>query len=166
MDCAYFQRFARYNIWANRRLYDACGSLGRAEYDAPRPSFFGSISRTLNHILVGDRVWMSRFEATPLDVTSLDQVLFDDFAGLRRAREAEDARILDYMGGLTDARLDGDLDYRNMAGASRSTPLRWAIAHFFNHQTHHRGQAHCLLSGTASAPPPIDLLYFLPEDRG
>lgn len=166
MDCAYFQRLARYNTWANRRLYDACGALGRAEYDAPRPSFFGSISRTLNHILAGDRVWMNRFEGTALDVRSLDQVLHDEFPALRQAREAEDARILAYTMRLDPAALDGELAYRNMAGEPRRTPLRWALAHFFNHQTHHRGQTHCLLSGSSVAPPPLDLLYFLPEDRG
>ena len=166
MDCAYFQRFARYNAWANRRLYEACGSLGAGELAAARPAFFGSISRTLNHILVADRVWMSRFDSTPLDIVSLDQVLFEDFAALRQAREAEDARIQAYMSGLTGDALDGDLSYRNMAGTPKRTNLRWAIAHFFNHQTHHRGQAHCLLSGTAVPPPPLDLLYFLPEDRG
>jgi uncharacterized damage-inducible protein DinB len=166
VDCAYIQRFARYNTWANRRLYDACGSLGRADYDAARPSFFGSINRTLNHLLAGDRVWMSRFEDTALDVTALDQVLHEEFAALRRAREAEDARILAYARRLDAADLEGELVYRNMAGEPRRTPLRWALAHFFNHQTHHRGQAHCLLSGTPVAPPPIDLLYFLPEDRG
>lgn len=166
MDCSYFQRFARYNAWANRRLYDACSSLSRAEYDAPRPSFFGSINRTLNHLLAGDRVWMSRFEAVPLDVAALDQVLHGEFAPLRRAREAEDARILAYAARLEPATLDGDLVYRNMAGEPKRTLLRWALAHFFNHQTHHRGQAHCLLSGTPVAPPPLDLLYFLPEDRG
>lgn len=166
MDCAYFQRLARYNDWANRRLYDACGSLGRADYDAARPSFFGSINRTLNHLLAGDRVWMSRFEATTSDVVSLDQILHEGFADLRHAREAEDRRIVAYAGRLDAAALDGDLVYRNMAGEPRRTPLRWALAHFFNHQTHHRGQAHCLLSATPVAPPPLDLLYFLPEDRG
>jgi uncharacterized damage-inducible protein DinB len=166
VDSAYFQRLARYNAWANRRLYDACGALSRDDYVAPRPSFFGSIHRTLNHILVGDRVWMSRFEATPLGISSLDQVLYDDFAALRAARAAEDERIQRWTQRLGDEALGGDLEYRNMAGEAKRSPLRWAIAHFFNHQTHHRGQAHGLLSATPVAPPPLDLLYFLPEDRG
>jgi uncharacterized damage-inducible protein DinB len=166
LDSAYFQRLARYNAWANRRLYEACGSLSREDYVAPRPSFFGSIHRTLNHLLVGDRLWMSRFEGVPHGLSSLDQVLHDDFAALRAARVKEDDRIRRWADRLDDRVLDGDLEYRNMAGEAKRTALRWAIAHFFNHQTHHRGQAHCLLSGTPAAPPPLDLLYFLPEDRG
>lgn len=166
MDAAYFQRLARYNTWANRRLYEACGALGREDYVAPRPSFFGSIHRTLNHLLVGDRVWMGRFEGVPPGVSSLDQVLHDEFAALRTARVAEDERIERWTRRLDEAALDGDLEYRSMAGETRRNKLRWAIAHFFNHQTHHRGQAHCLLSATPVPPPPLDLLYFLPEDRG
>ena len=165
MDCAYFRRFARYNAWANRQLYDACAALDVDEFHRPRPAFFGSISRTLNHILAGDRVWLSRFERTALDVTSLDQVLHAEFAALRRAREAEDARITAYAAGLNDGVLDGVLEYHSMTGGKTRAPLRWAIAHFFNHQTHHRGQAHCLLSATPVGPPPLDLIYFLREDQ-
>lgn len=165
MDPAYFQRLARYNGWANRRLYAACAGLSRDDFVAARPSFFGSIQRTLNHILVGDRVWLGRFEAVPHGISALDQLLYDDFTELRAAREAEDARILRFTAELAPAALDGELVYRNMAGKETRVPLRWAIAHFFNHQTHHRGQAHCLLSGTSAAPPPLDLLYFLPDDR-
>lgn len=164
MTPAYFQRLARYNAWANRRLYEACAKLPEADYLAPRPCFFGSLHRTLNHILVGDRVWMGRFEDAPSGVTALDQVLHEGLASLRQARAVEDARILRYAAGLSETTLDEDLAYRNMAGEPKRTPLVWAIAHFFNHQTHHRGQAHCLLSGTSVAPPPLDLLYFLPED--
>ncbi len=164
MTPAYFQRLARYNAWANRRLYEACAGLSRDDYAAPRPCFFGSIQGTLNHLLAGDRVWMGRFEAVDPGVTALDQMLHDDFAELRAARIAEDARIQRYAAGLEATALGADLAYRNMAGAPKRTPLGWALAHFFNHQTHHRGQAHCLLSGTGVAPPPLDLLYFLPDD--
>ena len=165
MDPAYFQRLARYNAWANRRLYQACGSLSYDDYVAARPSFFGSIQRTLNHILVGDRVWLGRFEGIPHGIAALDQLLYDDFQELRSARTAEDERILRFTGRLDPAALGGELVYRNMAGKESCAPLCWAIAHFFNHQTHHRGQAHCLLSGTPVAPPPLDLIYFLAEDR-
>jgi uncharacterized damage-inducible protein DinB len=161
-----FRRFARYNAWANRRLYDACGALGDADYRTRRPSFFGSIHATLNHILVGDRIWLSRFQGRPHDIRSLDQVLHDDFAALRSAREAEDRHILAYAEGLSEATLKSTLAYRNMAGQDMAIPLEAAIAHFFNHQTHHRGQVHGMLSGTPVSPPPLDLLYFLPEDRG
>ena len=165
MNVAYFRCLARYNAWANRRLYDACAAVPAADYFARRPSFFGSLHATLNHILVGDRVWLGRFIGVPSGLTRLDQILYDDLASLRPAREAEDARILGYVTGLSDADIDGILRYRNMAGELQETPLRFTLAHFFNHQTHHRGQAHCLLSGTTVAPPPLDLIYFLREDR-
>ena len=165
MNSSHFHRFARYNAWANRRLYEACAALSREEYCARRPSFFGSIHATLNHILVGDRVWMGRFENLPSGIERLDQILHDEFADLRSARTAEDARILGYIGGLGEDVIAGTLRYRNMAGEAQETPLAWTLAHFFNHQTHHRGQVHGMLSGTAVAPPPLDLIYFLREDR-
>ncbi|MGH6927559.1 MAG: DinB family protein [Dongiaceae bacterium] len=166
MNSAYFNRLARYNAWANRRLYDACAQLSVSDYRAKRPSFFGSIHATLNHILVGDRVWLSRFEGRSSDIKGLDQILHDDLAALRAAREAEDAHILACVGTLGDDDLmSRTLRYRNMAGEPQETPLVWTLAHVFNHQTHHRGQAHCMLSGTPVAPPSLDLIYFLREDR-
>lgn len=159
LDSAYFKRLARYNAWANRRLYEACGSLSREDYVAPRPSFFGSIHRTLTHLLVGDRLWMSRFEGVPHGLSSLDQVLYDDFAALRAARVAEDDRIRRWADRLDDKALDGDLDYRNTAGEAKRNQLRWAIAHFFNHQTHHRGQVTTLMKQSGVDPGVTDLLW-------
>ena len=165
MTSSYFHRFGRYNAWANRRLYEACAALSPADYRALRPSFFGSIHATLNHILVGDRVWMGRFDGVPSGIERLDQILYDAFADLRAAREAEDARILGFVSGLGDDAIAAMLRYRNMAGEPQETPLAWTLAHFFNHQTHHRGQVHGMLSGTPVAPPPLDLIYFLRQDR-
>jgi uncharacterized damage-inducible protein DinB len=165
MNSAHFHRLARYNAWANRRLYDACAQLNTPDYMAKRPSFFGSIHGTLNHILVGDRVWLSRFDGAPSDIKRLDEILYEDLAALRAARESEDARILGFVSTLDDDRLAGALHYRNMAGEPQENPLAWTLAHLFNHQTHHRGQAHGLLSGTPVAPPSLDLIYFLREDH-
>lgn len=164
MDIAYFRTFARYNAWANRRLYDACGTLAPEEYMRPRASFFGSIHATLNHLLVGDRLWMGRLASRPaMEIRSLDQILCADFASLRTAREAEDAGLIAFLDGRSDAWLDGALDYRNMAGEMHRDPLRVVMAHVFNHQTHHRGQVHGLLSQTEVKPPSLDLLYFIRE---
>jgi uncharacterized damage-inducible protein DinB len=165
MNSTYFHRFGRYNAWANRRLYEACAALSAPDYRAIRPSFFGSIHATLNHILVGDRVWMGRLEGVPSGIERLDQILYDEFADLRAAREIEDARILGFISGLGDEAIAGTLRYRTMADEAQETPLTWALAHFFNHQTHHRGQVHGMLSGTPVAPPPLDLIYFLRQDR-
>ncbi len=159
----YFRTFARYNQWANRRLYAACASLHEADYMAPRQAFFGSLHGTLNHILVGDRAWMGRLTGHPANIKSLDQILYGDFAGLRVAREAEDAQIIAYMDALDEPTLNSTLRYKNMAGESVATPVRFVLAHMFNHQTHHRGQAHGLLSQTSVKPPPLDLIYYLRE---
>ncbi|HVO17462.1 MAG TPA: DinB family protein [Alphaproteobacteria bacterium] len=163
MTPEHFRTLGRYNRWANRRLYDACALLDDAEYRKRRPAFFGSIHGTLNHLLVGDRVWLGRIERVPSGIERLDQILYDDFAALRDAREAEDARILALVDRLDETALAQDLNYANMAGAPQRTRLDWVLMHFFNHQTHHRGQAHGLLSHTAVPPPPLDLIFFLRE---
>lgn len=164
-DLPYFRRLARYNGWANRRLFEAAGKLDAAAWEAPRSGFFGSLQKTLNHILVADRIWLARFEGREHGLHALDQILHPDFPALKRAREAEDARIERHLEELPAASLGDELAYRNMAGEAKRTPRDLALAHFFNHQTHHRGQAHAMLSGTAVSPPPLDLLYFLSEDR-
>ena len=165
MPNRYFTDLARYNAWANRRLYEAAAGLSEAEYLKPRPSFFGSIHATLNHILVGDRIWIARIEERPNPPLKLNQVLYGDLVALRVARQAEDEHIVNLMAGLDEARLDRDLLYANTKGERHRTKLRLVLAHFFNHQTHHRGQVHGMLSGTPVAPPPLDLIYFLRQDR-
>ena len=154
---------AAYNGWANRRLYEACGRLSDADYRAARPSFFGSIHATLNHILVGDRVWLGRLEGRPSGITALDQILHDDFAALRAARTAEDERIERFMAAVEPSALERPFAFRTMAGQAMSLPLGGVLTHVFNHQTHHRGQVHGLLSATPVPPPSLDLILFLAE---
>lgn len=166
MDHDYFLTFARYNQWANRRLYAACAALHEADYLRPRASFFGSIHATLNHILVGDRIWLGRITGHPAHIQSLDQILYGDFAGLRVAREAEDALILNTIGAMDTPTLNTTLRFRSMDGSiARAVPMRFVLAHLFNHQTHHRGQVHGLLSQTEVKPPPLDLLFYLDEAK-
>jgi uncharacterized damage-inducible protein DinB len=163
MGESYFLTLARYNAWANRRLYDACGALPEAEYMKPRAAFFGSIHGTLNHLLVGDRIWIARLERKPNPKITLDQVLYGDLVALRIARQAEDDHLINLVGGIAERSLDQPLAYANMAGKRYQTPLRLALGHLFNHQTHHRGQAHGLLSQTTVAPPSLDLILYLRE---
>ena len=163
MTPEHFQTLARYNQWANRRLYDFCAALDETEYKRKRPAFFGSIHGTLNHLLVGDRAWLARIEHVELGVTALDQILYDEFAELRAAREAEDRRIVALADRLDAAALATTLDYATMAGVPQRTRLDWVLTHVFNHQTHHRGQVHGLLSQTPIAPPPLDLIFYLRE---
>ena len=160
----HFDMLARYNAWANRRLYDAAAALPEADYRADRGAFFKSMHGTLNHLLVGDRIWMRRFTGEGEAPTRLDAILYDDFAELRRTREAEDARILRYVEGLSEADLAGRFRYRTISKpADIEQPLAPALLHFFNHQTHHRGQAHCLLTGFGRGAPSLDLILFQRE---
>lgn len=158
---AHFDMFAGYNAWANRRLYDASAALTDAQYREDRGAFFKSVHGTLNHLLVGDRVWMHRFTGEGTPPARLDLILFEDFAGLRAAREAEDRRIVDYVKGLDEARLAGLIRYRRVTSPETvEQALALALAHFFNHQTHHRGQAHGLLTALTGRAPELDLLYY------
>jgi len=164
MMLPYFQRMARYNQWANARLYNACADLSDAARKQPRKAFFGSIHGTLNHIMVGDRIWLSRI--VPWDaplVIPLNSELYADFAELRREREKQDAYIIDYVNRLDEAKIAGDVSYATTSGSPNVMKLGLILQHFFNHQTHHRGQAHGLLSQTDVAPPPLDLLYYVRE---
>lgn len=161
----YFRTFGRYNQWANRRLYAACATLPEGEYLKRRPSFFGSIHAALNHILVGDRIWLGRLTGhLATHIRALDQILYPEFAGLQVAREAEDAAIINYLDGLDEPTLNSTLRYKSMEGESLALPVRQVIGHLFNHQTHHRGQAHGLLSQTSVPPPELDLLLYLLEN--
>jgi len=136
---------ARYNRLANERLYDGAAQLSDAERKADRGAFFGSIHNTLNHILVGDRIWLSRFEGKPAPVTRLDSVLHDDFAELRAARREEDDRIAAFFDIVSPEVLAGSLRWTSMAGEDFNNSMALIAIHLFNHQTHHRGQAHDLL---------------------
>lgn len=159
-----FPMLAAYNGWANRRLYDAAATLDDAQYRADRGAFFKSVHGTLNHLLVTDRIWMQRFTREGDAPDRLDAILFEDLAGLRPAREAEDVRIVRYVGGLGPEALAGTVSYRRVSTPEAFTqPLGLALLHLFNHQTHHRGQVHALLTGLTGRAPSLDLLLFQRE---
>ncbi len=141
----HFVLLGRYNTLANRRLYDACAMLGDVERRQDRKAFFRSIHGTLNHILVGDRIWLARFEGREVPSTGLDAELYVDFDALREAREREDARIEAFVAGLNEAFLAGTIRYVNNEGRMLADPVSLLVPHFFNHQTHHRGQVHDML---------------------
>jgi uncharacterized damage-inducible protein DinB len=159
-----FEMMAAYNAWATGGVSAAAAQLTEAEYRADRGAFFGSLHGTLNHILVGDQVWMRRFTGSGPAPTQLNAILHDDLAVLRVAREAEDARIVRYVASLTAADLAGNIRYRTISSPTDiEQPLAAALPHFFNHQTHHRGQAHCLLTQLNGAAPSLDLILFQRE---
>ncbi len=157
--------FARYNLWANERLYAAAGRRGDDDYGAERGAFFGSVHRTLNHLLVTDRIWLGRFTGSREAAPPLDTILFDTFAPLRAARAGEDARIIAFVETLDAHALTAPIEYGNSSGQRFRQPLGSALDHLFNHQTHHRGQVHALLTGIAGrqAAPSLDLIAFQRE---
>ena len=155
----HFAMMARYNAWCNERLYEVAAQLSDADYRADRGAFFRSVHGTLNHILVADRIWMRRFTGEGEAPNRLDAILFEGFAELRAAREKEDVRIASYIDGLSEADLAGRFRYRTITNPTDvEQPLAPALMHFFNHQTHHRGQVHCLLTGLGRDAPSLDLL--------
>lgn len=158
----HFEMLAAYNRWANRKLYDAVAALDREEFERDVGAFFKSMCGTLNHILIADRVWLFRFTGAQETSGPLNSIPYPIFADLAAARENEDARIVRYVQGLEDAQLGDAITYRTISSPTQITqPLSPALTHFFNHQTHHRGQAHMILSVLGKEPPSLDLIYYL-----
>jgi uncharacterized damage-inducible protein DinB len=154
---------AAYNRWMNRRLYECCAALPDAERKRDAGAFFKSIHGTLNHLLLADRIWLGRFFGEPFPARSLDQELYADFGELRAQREITDGVIAAWTDTLAEAALAADLAYTSMANPQpRRHPLWFAVAHFFNHQTHHRGQLTTLLVQRGIDPGVTDLIW-LPE---
>jgi uncharacterized damage-inducible protein DinB len=158
---AHYRMFGHYNAWANAQLYDAAARLSTEQYRADRGAFFKSVHGTLNHLLVTDRIWMQRFTGQGEAPNRLDAILFETIDELRSARDAEDQRILRFVEGLDDRRIGGTIKYRRVSSPEQfEQQLSLALAHWFNHQTHHRGQVHALLTGLVGQAPELDLLYF------
>jgi uncharacterized damage-inducible protein DinB len=153
----HFQMQARYNRVANERVYEACANLSDQERREPRKGSLGSIHALLNHILLADRIWMSRFEGGGKTTPPLNTVLYDEFDALRRARVEEDARLEAFFAGAGPDFLQAKLNYRNSKGVECTDDAVMAAAHLFNHQTHHRGQIHVWLAQTAVQVPSLDL---------
>ena len=158
---AHYRMFGRYNAWANSRLYDATARLSAEQYRADRGAFFKSVHGTLNHLLVTDRIWMRRFTGEGDAPNRLNAILFESFDDLRAARAVEDRRIVDFVDGLDDGRIAGTIKYRRVSSPEEfEQQLAPALAHWFNHQTHHRGHVHALLTGLVGEAPELDLLIF------
>lgn len=158
---SHYATFARYNQWANRRLYDAAALLSDGEYRADRGAFFKSMHGTLNHLLATDRIWMNRFTGSGEAPERLDTILHERLADLTAARHAEDRRIIAWLDGLDEEALAGVIRYRRVSTPEEFVqPLMPALNHWFNHQTHHRGQAHMVLTSLGKSAPELDLLYY------
>jgi len=156
---------ARFNAWVNERVYGCVAGLADADYRKDRKAYFGSIHNTLNHLLVVDRLWTHRVKGLDHGLKSLDQILYDDFAALRTAREAEDAALIELVDALSDKELQSPVTYSRMIGDGSYTTRRdHILITLFNHQTHHRGQVHDLLCQTQVQPPVLDLHRVLRPD--
>jgi uncharacterized damage-inducible protein DinB len=157
---SYFQQLAKYNQWANGRLYAAVLELPSEMYRKPTGVFFVSLHGTLNHLLLTDRMWFKRLTGVGEELPNqLNAILFEDRQELAAARAAEDKRIIDVIDGYQDADLVKVIKYANTSGKQFEAPLSDLLMHIFNHQTHHRGQAHsCLTIVTERETPSLDLL--------
>jgi uncharacterized damage-inducible protein DinB len=163
----HFEMMAAYNKWANGRLYDAAAALPKEDLDRNMGAFFKSMLGTLNHLLATDRIWMKRFTGEGDAPTQLDVILYPAFATLRAAREAEDARIRDWVGSLKEKELAGRFTYLTVSDMRTvSQRLAPALAHLFNHQTHHRGQAHVILTALGRPSLQLDLIAFQRTEDG
>lgn len=165
IDVAFVRRMARYNRWQNANLYGAASLLGDAERQRPCGAFFGSIQGTLSHLMWADRMWMSRFAGTPRPEGGIPQspALYPNWEGLKDERIAFDGVIVGWADGLDAAWLAGDLTWYSGDAKRDITKPKWVlVTHFFNHQTHHRGQVHCLLTQAGAKPAATDLPV-LPE---
>lgn len=156
-----FQQLAAYNSWANARLYEAALALPEELYRADVGVFFRSLHETLNHILLTDRLWLIRLTGVGQQPKRLDEILYEDRVELARARLFEDSRLVAVVGGYDEAALARPQAYQTTSGKPQEQPLSDILLHLFNHQTHHRGQAHsCLSITTKQEPPSLDLLLF------
>ena len=161
IDPAYVRRMARYNRWQNQNLYSVANELSDEERRRERGAFFGSIHKTLSHLLWADRIWMSRFSPEvekPQAGIPESVSLYPEWDGLKRERVTFDEMIVGWADKLNPAWLVGDLTWYSGAAKRDVTKPKWQLVmHYFNHQTHHRGQVHCMLTQAGGKPHSTDL---------
>ena len=157
---------ARYNAWQNGSIYGAADGLTDEARREDRGAFFGSIHATLSHLLWGDTMWMSRFDGwdRPEVGMSGSASWIEGWDDLRSRREAADARIASWADGLGEGDLQGELTwYSGVLGRETGAPKARTLVHFFNHQTHHRGQVHAMLTAAGATPGDTDL-FLMPQE--
>ena len=161
-----FRTMAQYNRWMNERLYAVCAEIPDVERKRDRDAFFASIHGTFNHLLLGDRLWLGRFTARPFSVDSLDQELYADFDELREERAQTDGDILAFSETLDEDALARDFAFTTIVDPGEHRfPFRHVLLHFFNHQTHHRGQVTTLIKQAGYEPGVTDLMWLPGVER-
>jgi uncharacterized damage-inducible protein DinB len=158
----HFRAMARYNAWANRRLLDACRQLTPAEFAAQRVSFFPSLVKTLNHVLVVDRYYLADLVGAGRVLVE-DEIPYREIAELIEAQRHVDRGLIAFCDGLDDADLLRTVTIDRKDGVLNIERIDGILAHLFMHQIHHRGQAHAMLAGTRVPPPQLDE-FFLAGD--
>lgn len=168
----HFLTLAYNNAWANYRLLKACGSLTQADFVATRTSFFPSLKATLNHLLTVDWFYIDALERglndQPPNLHAWDffepEAPFDTCAELQREQRETDQRLIALCRSITDMRLAQPVTLLRPQGM-QSEQMSRLLAHLFQHQIHHRGQAHAMLAGTAVEPPPLDEFFCADEAK-
>ncbi|ARE39171.1 DinB family protein [Rhodovulum sp. P5] len=158
---AWCQMMARYNRWQNRAAFETAGALPEETREVDGGAFWGSIRGTLSHLLWADHMWMSRLDGweRPKPGLSDSAQFVTEWAELRSKRQITDARISRWAQALRDGSLDGDLTWYSGAEKRDMTlPLSMCVVHMFNHQTHHRGQIHAMLTAAGATTAPSDLI--------
>lgn len=161
IDASFAVTMARYNGWQNESLIAAASRLDGAARRAERGAFFGSIHGTLCHVLWADEMWLSRFTGSARPGCGIKDSprLVEDWDGFVARRRTIDATISHWAGGIGQDWLDGDLTW--FSGATQREmrrPCALLVMHFFNHQTHHRGQVHAMLTSAGARPQDTDLM--------
>ena len=154
-----YRFLARYNRWMNQRLYQACNKLSDVQRKADQGAFFKSVHQTLTHLVLADKMWLVRFASQGVEFKALEHTLLcvtqgsdytsdlhPDWTDLKQTRDALDAAIEQWLADMPPEFLNSTMRYANTKGMQRAHPAWQALTHFFNHQTHHRGQVTTLLT--------------------
>jgi uncharacterized damage-inducible protein DinB len=160
IDGAYVQRMARYNRWQNQNLYGVADQLSDEQRRRERGAWFGSIHKTLSHLLWGDQTWMSRFSGSAGPQAGIPEsvTLFPDWTGLKAERTRFDQTVIEWADAIDPTWLAAEQTFHSAATGREWTRPRWMlVTHMFNHQTHHRGQVHCMLTQAGGRPSDTDL---------
>ncbi len=167
INSGYVRAMARYNSWQNQQLMPILEALPQKELEAERGAFFGSILATANHLLWGDMMWMSRFDPSckaPQDGIAESVKMHPSAAAWAADRFRMDGKICIWADGVRERDLQDTLTwFSGAAGREISADLQLCITHFFNHQTHHRGQIHAMLTSAGQTAPVSDL-FLMPEE--
>ncbi len=162
ITCDFVKTMARYNQWQNQSLYNAASKLSDQERRQDRGAFFKSIHLTLSHLMWGDMIWTSRFanlsapEVSPLNQTP---VMIADWEELKAKREQRDLEIIAWSKNITAKDLSGNLAwFSGLMNKSLERPMTEILVQFFNHQTHHRGQVHAMITAAGGVPDDTDLI--------